>query len=180
MILLYRGISPLSRTIRFRTRVISWLPPSCDYSHVAWELDDASVIEAWKKGGVRHVPTFAADHTPGTSVDVFEVRCPRPHLRTNIELFLLSQVGKRYDTAGILGFVARQDNMQRKDRWFCSELIASAFSRSKMPLLARLEPHRMLPGMIVLSPFLERVETRICRSRIQPEPVGSLLTPCTP
>jgi len=44
-----------------------------------------------------------------------------------------SQVGKPYDIGAIFGFVARR-NWEKTDKWFCSELVAWAFSQANEPL----------------------------------------------
>lgn len=162
MIFLYKGISPLSKAIRFRTRISSWLPDELAYSHAAWATSDTTVIEAWKDG-VREAP-FDQDHRPGTVVDLYHIPLSSEQVE-GINDFLRAQVGKKYDWLGILGFIVRSDRAHRKTTWFCSELIAEAFDLIGKPLLARCPPHRMLPGMIALSPFLQYAGTRICRAR---------------
>lgn len=146
MIAIYRGKSAVSRIIRF----FNWSP----YSHVAW-IDDSnfSVIEAWHKGGVTHVKTPSCNHTPGTALDLFIVPQEEPHHTAMIREFLLSQVGKKYDFAGILGFIFRVTRLQRKQKWFCSELVAEAYATAGLPLL-RLPSFKIYPGMIAASPML--------------------------
>jgi len=178
VILLYKGIGPFSRAIRFRTRVLSWLPPEMDYSHVAWGTDRDTVIEAWPPE-VREVG-FHDGHRPGTMVHQFSVALS-PDQEQRLELCLRSQIGKDYDWLGILGFLTRDDLAQRNGKWFCSELIAYAFEAAGKPLLARIRPHRMLPGMIALSPHLHYEGHRICGNKQAAEstPLASGAALCT-
>jgi uncharacterized protein YycO len=162
MIFLYKGISPISRAIVFRTRVSSWLPDELAYSHAAWGTSDTTVVEAWKDG-VREVQ-FERDHRPGTIVDLYHINLAREQVE-GINDFLRAQIGKPYDWLGILGFLVRSDRAHRKTKWFCSELIAEALDLVGKPLLSRCPAHRMLPGMIALSPYLEYAGTRICRAQ---------------
>jgi hypothetical protein len=147
MIAIYRGKSWVSRVIR----AFNWSP----YSHVAW-IDDAdfSVIEAWHPGGVSHVATPNVNHTPGTMVDIFTVHGEEPFQTEIIRQFLLDQVGKKYDFAGIFGFVFRATRLQNKEKWFCSELVAEAYATAGLPLL-RLPSYKIYPGMLASSTALK-------------------------
>lgn len=40
--------------------------------------------------------------------------------------FTNEQIGTKYDWRGIIGFVVRMDEFERKDRYFCNELILHA------------------------------------------------------
>jgi uncharacterized protein YycO len=147
MIAIYRGKSVVSRIIR----AINW----SQYSHVAWVDDiDGTVIEAWHIGGVAHVKTPSSNHTPGTAVDLFIVLDEEPHHTAMIREFLMAQVGKKYDFAGILGFIFRATHLQRKQKWFCSELVAEAYATAGLPLL-RIPSHKIYPGMLAGSPMLK-------------------------
>jgi hypothetical protein len=66
--------------------------------------------------------------------------------------FALAQVGKKYDYAGITGFLVRKD-IQKAERWFCSELVAAAFE-SAGAMLLRQPPHKIDPGTLRSSPLL--------------------------
>jgi hypothetical protein len=147
MIAIYRGKSWVSKIIR----AFNWSP----YSHVAW-IDDAdfSVIEAWHRGGVTHVESPNVNHTPGTMVDLFTVTGEQPFQTEIIRKFLKDQVGKKYDFAGVLGFIFRAKRLHRKDKWFCSELVAEAYATAGLPLL-RLPSFKIYPGMLAASPMLK-------------------------
>jgi uncharacterized protein YycO len=158
MIALYKGRSLLSRLIRWRT----W----SEYSHAAWVCPDGSVIEAWK-GGVRHAPGPLVQHEPGTEVDLFEVKGLCVAKAWRVQEFLLRQIGKPYDYAGILGFVlaAKTEN---PDCWFCSELVFAALKGVGVELLSRVPPWKVSPGMLAVSPFLKSLNA------------PSMFTPCLP
>ena len=151
MIALYKGTSALSRLIRWRT----W----SDYSHAAWVFPDHSVIEAWK-GGVTHAPGILAGHAADTEVHLFALDLTIEQ-RWAIQDFLIRQIGKPYDYAGILGFLAAAKT-ENPNRWFCSELIFAACKRAGIDLLKRVPACKVSPGLIALSPALNDVP-RTCQ-----------------
>jgi cell wall-associated NlpC family hydrolase len=60
----------------------------------------------------------------------------------------LSQVGKPYDWLGVAGIALRGRDWQEDDCWFCSELVAWAFSEAGYPLFrtelqARITPQHL-------------------------------------
>ena len=145
----YKGVSLISRMIRRWT----WR----EYSHVAGIRNaTGEVVEAWHKGGVRHLPTFNEGHTPGTRIDVFRVKGATLEQHEAWWKGMLAEVGKKYDFAGIVGFIRRKVT-QNQDRWFCSELVFDKAIRALIPLLLRIKPHKVDPGTLVISPKLEYV-----------------------
>jgi len=149
VIALYQGKSVISRAIR----VFNW----SDYSHAAWmDPADGTIIEAWHRGGVSHVPAFSTNHTPGTRVELYGVTGETPEQTAIIRAFLLDQVGKSYDYLGIMGFVFRSPRLHSKRRWFCSELVAEAYATAGLPLL-RLPAFKVYPGMLAASPMLKHI-----------------------
>ena len=151
MILLYKGVSPISRGIRWAT----W----SEYSHAAWEFEDGRVIEAWTdsvippRGSVRVAENASVRHTPGTVVDRFGVECLTASRRELVEKLLLDEVGCGYDFAGIFGRILRRES-QHKENWFCSELVFDKLQKAGINLLERVESWKVDPGMIRLSPFV--------------------------
>ena len=147
-ILAYRGKSLISRLIRWQTR--------SPYSHIAVQLDDGSVVEAWHKGGVRHIGDPLDGHTPGTDIDVYGVYsmgCELPSVAKNIiEQFLLAQVGKKYDFVSVARFVTRRLS-PADEKWFCSELAEAAFIVGGFRLLNGPASHHS-PRDTVMSPYL--------------------------
>lgn len=142
LILQYRGISWVSRLIRWQTR-------SC-YSHSAVMLRDGSVVEAWHRGGVLR-SDYDTNHTPGTVVDVFTIEAP---LAANqMESFLLDQLHLKYDWRGVLRFLTRRGPHPNR-RWFCSELVAAAARAGGVHLL-HLAPEMVSPRDIGASAMLK-------------------------
>ncbi len=138
----YQGISLTSRLIRWYTRF--------SYSHSAYyDPVKKLVIEAWG-GGVQEAKPLD-HHTAGTPIELFSLEVTREQ-KAVIEGFLNRQLGKRYDFPGVFGFVLK--NRDRSNKWFCSELVFAAFLMADIPLLKRIEPARVSPGMLGASPLL--------------------------
>ncbi|WP_448577461.1 YiiX/YebB-like N1pC/P60 family cysteine hydrolase [Thermosphaera sp.] len=147
-ILLYRGVSLLSRLIRWRT----W----SEYSHVALEIHRGEIVDAWK-GGVRLIRSPFEGHDPETVVEAYEIAGLRPEQAARAALFARAQIGKPYDYWGVLRFIIRRDPTQPNDRWFCSELVFAALLHGGVRLLERVPAHRASPGDLARSPLLRRV-----------------------
>ena len=170
MIGLYQGKSITSWSIRWFT----W----SRYSHASWILSDGSVIEAWHRGGVRHVRNWNMRHRQGTRINVYDIPAMTPEQRLQVETFLRSEVGKKYYFWGILRFFSRRRNRRRVDdpsgvrRWFCSELVFEACRQAGIVLLANVSAHQVSPAMLARSPKLtftrqlitERVKDGDCKS----------------
>ena len=148
-LLAYRGRSWISKAIRWQTR--------SKYSHIAIELNDGSVVEAWHVGGVSHSKDFKEKHTKGTPVDAFAIKMPFDVVEA--EAFLLSQVGKKYDFGSILRFMSRRDE-PKDNKWFCSELAVEALKEGRLALLERIPASHISPGQCITSPFLKYIGTR--------------------
>jgi uncharacterized protein YycO len=146
MIAAFKGKSIISRIIK----VFNW----SEYSHIAWIDEDFSGVEAWHRGGVSNFATPSQNHTPGTPVDLFTVPGETPQQTEMIRAFLLAQVGKKYDYAGVIGFLLRSHRLQRKNKWFCSELVAEAYAQAGLPLL-NMPSYMIYPGMLAASPRLK-------------------------
>jgi uncharacterized protein YycO len=110
------------------------------------------VIEAWWSG-VRE-GKFSGVHTPGTEFSVFSVQVLEAQ-KELIEIFLKDQVRKPYDWLGILGFPLRNWKLEKKDRWFCSELVFTAFQRAGVELLKNTHPSEVSPRLFLKSPLLQ-------------------------
>ena len=142
-ILAYCGTSWPSLLIRLQTR--------SRYSHVAVEMDDGTVIEAWAFIGVRHVADKFEAHKAGTVIESFEITgdCDQAAVAS----FLRSQLGKKYDYRSLVRFITRR-NTRLDDKWFCSELVLEAFRRGGLELLMRIPASHATPRDIIISPFL--------------------------
>ena len=148
-ILAYKGISPLSRIIRWQTR--------SEYSHIAIEYDGIVIEALGTLGRVVLARDYREFHTDGTEVDVFAV----PGLYADLAWrWALEQVGLPYDYRGVMKFVSRRP-AAINGRWLCSELAAAACGVGGVELL-RIPAHESSPRDVVASPVLEWVESRVC------------------
>ena len=141
-VLQYQGKSSISKAIKKFTRHY--------HSHTAIQLPDKTIIEAWHRGGVTRVDNASVNHTPDTLVDVYWIRIDfNQQVLIN---FLLDQVGKKYDMP--TGFLTKSDRDADNDKWFCSELVATAFQHVGAPLV-NLPPHEVSPRDIAGSVALQ-------------------------
>lgn len=151
-IALYRGVSGLSRLIRFQTR-------SC-YSHAAF-IDTATheVFESTIRGkGVQGWIPAGKLHTAGTVVDVFVPVTPLSMDEEHrLRLWLAIQQGKGYDFLGILRFIDRRRHVDNDRRWFCSELVFSGFLDLGRALLVHIPAYAVAPAHLAWSPLLRRI-----------------------
>ena len=150
-ILGYRGKSWISKVIRWQTR--------SKYSHIAIELHDGSVVEAWHIGGVAHNRSFRSVHTKGTKVDVFAIEGMSDLYESAVRAFLMKQVGKKYDFGSIAKFLSRRAE-RHDNKWFCSELAMEGIAAGGVDLLKRIPASHVSPGQLVTSPLLQFIETR--------------------
>lgn len=154
MILAYKGTS------FFPSRIIRWMSWS-EYSHVAWEMKDGRVIEAYQPV-VRLTPSLHYGHKPGTVVERFEIAGLTPAQRIKLESFLMRQIGKPYDWASVFRFIPRWAESQKsRNAWFCSELLLVACNYAGVKLFNGLESYKVMPGVLVLSPLLSKIGTAI-------------------
>lgn len=148
-ILAYQGKSWLSWLIRFQTR--------SKYSHIAIELNDGTMIEAWASAGVVHRVDFKEGHTSGTKVDVYGVKVALSTAKA--EQFLKDQVGRKYDWWSVLRFVSHTPASEN-NKWFCSELGLTAIANGFVTLLNG-NFSEMSPRDVPMSTLLNHEETRI-------------------
>ena len=148
-ILAYRGISWISKAIRWQTR--------SKYSHIAIELNDGSVIEAWHIGGVKQNASFRTVHSLKTKVDVFEIT--GKYDEKKVLEFLKMQLGHKYDFRSIIRFITRKSS-KISPKWFCSELACEAFREGGLDLLSRITSSHVSPRDIGVSPLLNLIDTR--------------------
>lgn len=109
------------------------------WSHVAL-VDGDSVIEASVFKGVRRVSLADAVRRV-KSIQLVELPCRDP---AAVIAAAASQIGKPYDYAGVLGLGFRR-NWQDDDAWYCSELIAWAFSAASEPRFRADAVRRITP-----------------------------------
>jgi len=92
-------------------------------SHVEAVLADGSLLGAHFNGGVAIRP---AGYDKDTLKRELFVELPGSQFHVGMFYeFLHEQVGKPYDTTGVVGLAVGRD-WREQDSWFCSELIAAA------------------------------------------------------
>jgi len=111
------------------------------------------MVEAWQGKGVRSKPA------PKASEDDVAILHATMSADQSFQMdkFLSEQTGKRYDYRGVLRFISRS-KVRSNDRWFCSELVVSAFQAVGINLLARIESGKVSPQLLWHSPLLEKQE----------------------
>jgi hypothetical protein len=112
-------------------------------------------------GGV-FLRDFASSHTIGTKFSIFRVKTTLEQ-KEKIEEFLFDKVRKtelglvEYDLKGFFGFITFSKNSDDKNAYFCSELVFSAYKYAGIELLKNIEPYKVSPRLLLLSPYLEKV-----------------------
>lgn len=152
-VLLFRGRGPMSRMIRTLT--------TSPYSHVGLVMrfeGHVYCVEAVGKG-VRLILMSEAVRQYHGGIDYYRLREATPEQRRGALGFCLQQLGKLYDHAGLLRFLAvlvlrRKPRAWRDRYWFCSELVAAAY-RSHGITLAPERPAYTSPADLALSPLLQ-------------------------
>jgi len=113
-------------------------------------FDAGTCVEAWS-GGVKCSPSISTQHTDKTPVDLFQFT---PGLTEEQErqliLILDGQFGMPYDYRDVLFFLTKQAP-RPGGRLFCSELVAKDCRDIGAPLLVRIEPGAVHPGMLAVS-----------------------------
>jgi len=133
--------------IKFQTR--------SHYSHVAVELTDGAVIEAWQTGGVRRIDDAFIDHSPKTVIDAYRVSAYFDE--TAVENYLYNCIGQKYDFSSVFRFITRRHAIDNTKK-FCSELVELAFKEGGCQLLNG-NPSEHSPRDTLLSPHLIFEET---------------------
>lgn len=131
------------------SRAIEWDTRS-PYCHAAIVQTDGSLIESIEGVGVHRLPAIPE----GDAYDLFSVAGLSSASELAVERFLGAQLGKRYATLDILGFLTRSAQPLDRDAWFCSELVFAAIEAGGVRLLERIAPFQVSPGMLALSPYL--------------------------
>lgn len=159
MILAYKGTSLASRIIRHYTRG--------DYSHVAWQTQQGTIIEAWHKpllrgGGVREVPDMDTGHKPGTLCDLYTIAGLTHEQRTAIDALARETAGRgvHYDWGAILAFHSKTDRGRGDGKLICSEFVAWLFQSRAFQLL-NAAPHKISPTVLTWSPILHKHATYV-------------------
>lgn len=150
MIALFRGKGLISAAIRQQTRGA--------YTHAAWLFPNGQVIESHFCGGVQLSDSPFVLNGIDADFDVFAVKCLTGVQCGVISSFLRARLGRRYDTLGIIRFLAGV-NRDNENRWFCSELVAEACETAHRPLL-NTAAWKVSPETLSWSTELTLVESR--------------------
>jgi len=112
------------------------------WSHVGIVIDDETVIEStFTHGGVKKVSLDTFKDRASAWI-IVELPCVD---RQAIIDAALSQEGKPYDWTGLAGILFHNRNWQEDDSWFCSELVAWAFTQGGSPLFIQETVNRITP-----------------------------------
>jgi hypothetical protein len=171
-ILQYQGKSFLSKSIRFRTWSVyshSAILPMDKPEDMSWTefLNRSYVYEAWidsmipPRGDVKRSNGFSEMHTPNTMVDVYKIVPPPGITFDSVAArdYAESMRGTPYDFSGAFGFVTRRDGAQDPKKLFCSEYAFLYCRAGGLVLLNHIAPHKVYPGLLPLSPYLQYVQT---------------------
>ena len=152
-VLCFRGRGPASWLIRRLT--------NSRYSHIglSYRFEERVYCLEAVGAGVRLVLMSELMKRYHGGIDYYRVDAPEKVRRKAVS-WGFTQLGKLYDTAGIVRFAwtvltgnARQ--ARRDDDWFCSELVAAAFEESGLRLVD-LEAGYTTPSDLVRSSALEK------------------------
>ncbi|UCV02308.1 YiiX/YebB-like N1pC/P60 family cysteine hydrolase [Dechloromonas denitrificans] len=122
-------------------RAVTWSA----WSHVALIDGDEAIEATWPAVRVAPLDELIAKHSAYAIVDL--------PCKDSAEVIAAarSQVGKPYDLTALFGLVLHRD-WQESDSWFCSELVAWAFSQGKSPLFRADAMHRITPQHLWMLP----------------------------
>lgn len=122
------------------------------YSHIAILFDDGSSIEAVPFKGVIYNKNLIKSRNKNQIIEVYNIKTTTKQDRI-IKYFLERQLGKGYDYLSVLGFIINKTDVGRKEygKWFCSELVYSAFRKAEIELLERIHQWETTPVLISYS-----------------------------
>jgi uncharacterized protein YycO len=143
-ILLFTGGDPIAALVKWQTR--------SHYSHAALWLPGTSwCVESYPFRGVRSRLLTAADWQK-----VHAYRVPGMTYKQWLGAleFCRMQEGQGYDWRNVIRFLTRVPARENK-RWFCSELVHEAISKTYRSLLNKPSDH-VDPGDIPASPLVLR------------------------
>jgi len=146
-----QGISLYSKLIKF----FQW---GNLYTHTfyleesEYEKADPIVIESTAGYGV-HRAKLSVAHTLGTKYTIFSLKVTLKE-KEEVEKFLYSKMGSKYDYLGLLGFVARRST-EDSNKYFCSEFLYTALLYAKVKLFRTLTPTQVYPALFIESVLLK-------------------------
>ena len=111
-------------------KIIEWFDHGAGYSHVDAVLPDGRLLGA-RSDLVGNAPRGVQIRDPGyvgTDPTLVVRLATAVAMEVAFYAFLTSQIGKPYDTLGILDFIGGR-NWRQPDTWFCSELVAAGMEK---------------------------------------------------
>lgn len=154
-IALFKGSGLISKAIQWQTR--------SEYSHVGIVVIDTNnalkpiLYEAYHVGGVRSDRNIYKIIANGEKINLFKLETPIIEKRVeNIENFLKSKVGNKYDFVSVMRFVSRR-KAKDNDNYFCSELVVDALRAGEVNILNG-DSSRFSPRDVSISPRIVPVE----------------------
>lgn len=123
-----------------------------DWSHVQAFKNDTTLIGAdWPNGVVEQ--TLDARLAMASKAAIMTIPVPDEEVAMR---FLLAQLGKPYDTEGMLGLAIHRD-WQEDDAWWCSELGAAYIHAGGRQLFRDGVLRRVVPQHLWMLPFAVEV-----------------------
>jgi len=135
----FKGISVFSKAIKFWTR--------SQYSHVAYLLNDTTLIEVWGSDPFRICWDFVtppfAKHEPRTPIEIWSLDLPiDEYLVVDKFMRKLALQKAPYDWLGVFGFILKLEKHKRQG-YFCSEGCTAALCKAKN--WQTIKPHHISP-----------------------------------
>jgi uncharacterized protein YycO len=150
MIALFKGISPISWSIRIQTR--------SQYSHAALIIDD-TLYESKEFIGVHKISDFYTSELYNKQrdrMDLFYVEVTEEQklkAKEICEKFVANKIG--YDWRSVFRFLWRINKDGNKNKLFCSEFVFLVFLMIGIKLLERIEAFKVSPAILSLSPKIK-------------------------
>jgi uncharacterized protein YycO len=141
-----------STTKKIGSKFINW-HQRAEYSHCEVLFDD--YIIGARSTGVKRFPLDSVSKIH--EVAIFE--CSDEQAELFYE-FMESKVGDGYDWMAYWGLLANEKSSQDQDKWFCSELMLSAFNHAGIKVFDRLAPWKCMPRDFVISPMFLKDKSR--------------------
>ncbi len=132
-------------------RLVNWQTWGDGITHCGILTDDGVVIHSTLGKGVEET-TLETVARPGERIEVFTVLLSELQAEHLVRA-ARSHVGAAYDILGNIGFILRR-RVERRSKWFCSELVAWAFQQIGLPLLERIHWWQGSPADLYRSPLL--------------------------
>lgn len=126
-----------------------------DFTHIALDLGDNMLIESYPGVGVR-IRRYS-DHEMGLCRFRYTDQATLQRVFPNIRKWVMSQVGKKYDYWGIIGFAFNDPKLHDLYRWFCSTFFDVAYEIGGIILFHKKET-LIDPGDIAANPLFDEIK----------------------